>query len=400
MGPGIADKILLPLHGRPAFTYAAETFFQLAQHDLWIWVTRDSEQELLLRSHLREFAVSQSAFQPEMLWVRGGAERSDSVAQALQAIPHECTTVTIHDLARPAVALADVHALYDQLVSGASAISMARRVTDTIRRFDTSPVDQEAVGQLINRDQLWAMETPQAFDLDLLRKAYQTKQGAITDDLAAIEQAGKPVRLVAATCPNPKLTHPADIPVMEGILSSRLPRPVFDKSAVEQPVPPIKIGYGYDIHRLGPGRDLILGGVKIPCEVGLEGHSDADVLIHAMADAILGALGLPDIGCFFPNTDPAVAGIDSRQILAKAVQEAQQLGYGIGNIDATLIAERPKLAAFIPAMKSAMAPILSVPASCIGIKATTQEGIGALGKAEGIAAHAIVILIATTGQTF
>lgn len=156
---------------------------------------------------------------------------------------------------------------------------------------------------------------------------------------------------------------------------------------------PFRIGLGYDIHRMQAGRKLILGGVEIPGTHGLDGHSDADCLVHALADAILGALGLPDIGHFFPNTDPDCAGMDSLLILRKAVDEAKQRGYRVGNVDLALIAERPKLAPYIAAMKDRLAEVLGVDAGDIGLKATTQEKIGALGRGDGIAAHACCLLL-------
>ncbi|MDA0349428.1 MAG: 2-C-methyl-D-erythritol 2,4-cyclodiphosphate synthase [Verrucomicrobia bacterium] len=155
---------------------------------------------------------------------------------------------------------------------------------------------------------------------------------------------------------------------------------------------PYRIGFGYDIHRFAPDRKLVLGGVEIPCDQGLEGHSDADCLTHALADAILGACGLPDIGHQYPNTDPAIEGIDSQIILAKAAQLAYDAGYSIGNIDSCIIAEKPKVSPFIDAMKAVLSKTLKIPAGCIGIKATTQERIGALGAGEGIAAHAVCLL--------
>ncbi len=155
----------------------------------------------------------------------------------------------------------------------------------------------------------------------------------------------------------------------------------------------MRIGYGYDIHRIADGRKLVLGGVHIPCEFGLLGHSDADCLSHAVADAILGALALPDIGHFFPNTDASIEGIDSQRIIERAVVEAQKKGYQIGNIDAMLIAERPRIAAYIPAMKEVLAPSLGVTVEQVGIKATTNEGVGDIGKGLAIAAHASCLLM-------
>ncbi len=153
-----------------------------------------------------------------------------------------------------------------------------------------------------------------------------------------------------------------------------------------------RVGIGYDIHRFAAGRRLVLGGVEIAADRGLEGHSDADVLTHAMADAVLGAAGLPDIGHFFPPSDPQWAGMDSQRILNAAAERARELGYAIGNIDATLIAERPKILPHLAAMKARLSETLGIEAAQIGIKATTNEGLGALGRAEGIAATAVCLL--------
>ena len=157
---------------------------------------------------------------------------------------------------------------------------------------------------------------------------------------------------------------------------------------------PFRIGLGYDIHRFKAGRRLILGGVEIPSDEGLDGHSDADCLTHALADAVLGALGLSDIGHFFPNDDPSIEGIDSQEILKKAVAEAKDRGYSIGNVDIAIIAEKPKLMPHVPAMKQVLARSLGVEVECIGLKATTNEKIGDLGKGHGIAAHATALLVA------
>ncbi len=156
---------------------------------------------------------------------------------------------------------------------------------------------------------------------------------------------------------------------------------------------PFRVGLGYDIHRLVPGRKLILGGVEIPSELGLDGHSDADALTHALADAILGALGLADIGHFFPNTDPHNLGMDSQDILRRAVAEAKQRGYKIGNVDIAVLAEKPKLAPHIPKMKERLAQTLGVAVEDIGLKATTNENCDSIGAGKAIAAHAVVLLM-------
>ena len=153
-----------------------------------------------------------------------------------------------------------------------------------------------------------------------------------------------------------------------------------------------RIGLGYDIHRFAEGRKLVLGGIKIPHYQGLEGHSDADCLTHALADAILGALGLPDIGHFFPNDDPSIAGIDSQEILKKAVQQAHNQGYHIVNVDIALVAEEPKIYPHIDKMKAVLSKNLEVSPNCIGIKATTHEKIGDIGRGAGITAQAVCLL--------
>ena len=155
---------------------------------------------------------------------------------------------------------------------------------------------------------------------------------------------------------------------------------------------PYRIGFGYDIHRLVPGRKLILGGVEIPGDMGLDGHSDADCLSHAIADAILGACGLPDIGHQFPNTDPTLQGINSQVILKKARDLASGKGYHVGNVDCCIIAETPKISPYIAEMKEILGKTMDLPSDCIGIKATTQEKLGALGAGEGIAAQAVCLL--------
>lgn len=160
----------------------------------------------------------------------------------------------------------------------------------------------------------------------------------------------------------------------------------------------MRIGHGYDVHRLVEGRKLIMGGVEIPWEKGLLGHSDADVLLHAIADAILGALGMGDIGKHFPDTDPAFKGADSMKLLAHVVSLADSRGWQVGNLDATIIAQRPKMAPHIPVMRSGIAATLAVDEDRVNVKATTEEGLGFSGREEGISAHAVVLMVRKNGS--
>ena len=155
----------------------------------------------------------------------------------------------------------------------------------------------------------------------------------------------------------------------------------------------MRVGHGYDVHRLVEGRKLILGGVEIPWEKGLLGHSDADVLVHAVMDALLGAAGLWDIGHAFPDNDPAYAGIDSMVLLARVRDMLTEKGYTVGNVDATILAQRPKLAGHIPQMRRNIAQVLGVEEDCVNVKATTEEGLGFTGSGEGMAAHAVALLV-------
>ena len=155
----------------------------------------------------------------------------------------------------------------------------------------------------------------------------------------------------------------------------------------------MRIGHGYDVHRLAAGRRLVLGGVEIPWELGLDGHSDADVLTHAVMDALLGAAALGDIGRHFPDSDPAYAGISSLRLLARVAELLAAAGWAVGNIDATIIAQRPKLAAYLPQMAERLAAVLAIPAASVNVKATTEEGLGFTGAGQGIAAHVVCLLV-------
>ncbi len=154
-----------------------------------------------------------------------------------------------------------------------------------------------------------------------------------------------------------------------------------------------RIGHGYDVHRLVPERKLILGGVEVPCELGLLGHSDADVLTHAVMDALLGAAGLWDIGHAFPDSDPAYAGISSLVLLERVMGMLKERCYAVGNVDATVIAQRPKLSPYIPEMREKLAAVMGIPADRVNVKATTEEGLGFTGAGEGIAAHSVAIIV-------
>ena len=263
---------------------------------------------------------------------------------------------------------------------------LAVRVKDTIKQ-----ADGDAVAATLPREALWSAQTPQAFSLPLLRDAMEraAKSGRdFTDDSQLLEAAGRPVALVEGSYANLKITTREDLTVAENLLARRA-----DAPAEAQADPPaVRVGQGYDVHRFAPGRPLVLGGVTIPHDRGLLGHSDADVALHALMDALLGAAGLPDIGRQFPDTAEEYDGADSALLLSRVGALVREAGFRLGNADVTIVAQRPKLAGYLPAMRARIAQALGVQEDQINLKATTEERLGFTGREEGIAAHAVCLL--------
>jgi len=380
MGQSVTDKILVEIGGMPLFQHLIRTIKISQTQDALIIVVRDNDQ----RKKLSKIMSKEDDGTP-VFYTIGGKERQDSVRSGLEMVPTGSEWVTVHDCARAAVSSSAWKDVRKTLLKMNCAVSLAHRVTDTIRHFENAPLEAPDKGTLLSRSNLWAMETPQAFPRDLLERAHNQLKEPVTDDLAAVEALGEPIVLVESLKPNPKLTRPADLYLLENILTQ--------KNMETSTTPNIRVGFGYDIHQLKEGRPLVLGGIHIQSEKGLLGHSDADVLSHAIADAILGACGLSDIGHYFPNNDPDIEGISSQKILRKASREASKAGFKLVNIDSTLIAEEPKVSPYLDRMKSQLSQTLDLPVTAIGIKATTQERIGAIGQGAGIAAHAVVSMI-------
>lgn len=290
--------------------------------------------------------------------VSGGELRQDSVYEGLKCT--DTDIVLIHDGARPFVT--------QQIITEVTAAAAEYRAAVCAVR----PKDTIRTGQgTLNRDELYAVQTPQGFDTAALKAAYEAAyaQGFYgTDDAGIAEGAGLEIRIVPGSYDNIKITTREDLPMET------------------------RVGTGYDVHRLEEGRKLILGGVCIPFERGLLGHSDADVLVHAIMDALLGAAALGDIGKLFPDTDDRYKGISSIELL-KAVGEAvSEAGCTIGNIDATLVAEKPKIAPYIEAMRENIAGALDIDTDRVSVKATTTEKLGFAGRQEGMEAQAVCIL--------
>jgi 2-C-methyl-D-erythritol 4-phosphate cytidylyltransferase/2-C-methyl-D-erythritol 2,4-cyclodiphosphate synthase len=232
----------------------------------------------------------------------------------------------------------------------------------------------------VNRDNLLAAETPQAFSVELYERAITFSGDSITDDNMLFERAGKPVSFVLLNHPNIKITTQSDLEYAEFLINK------------SKPTSDYRVGQGYDVHRLVQGRDLILGGVNIPFEKGLLGHSDADVLVHAIMDSLLGSVGLGDIGRHFPDSDEKYRGISSIELLKEVRSMVYEAGFEIINIDATVIIQSPKIAPYIENMKTNVSTALDISADRINIKATTEERLGFTGRGEGAKAEAIALV--------
>ena len=299
--------------------------------------------------------------------VQGGATRADSVRSGLAAAKGKL--VAIHDAARP-FASAEIITAALQAAAESGAAAPAVPVKDTIKVADQ---DGKVVATP-DRATLYAVQTPQCFDRALYLQALEAVSGEkaslVTDDCSLFELAGLPVTLTAGDYANLKITTKEDL----------------------QKEKTMRIGHGYDVHRLVEDRKLILGGVEVPYEKGLLGHSDADVLLHAVMDAVLGAAALGDIGQHFPDTDPAYKGADSLALTREVAKIIAAHGYKVGNIDATILCQRPKLAPHIPAMRRNIADAFGLPLDAVSVKATTEEHLGFTGEGLGIAAHAVALI--------
>ena len=315
--------------------------------------------------------------------VPGGATRQESVYNGLKVLdPDEIQVVAIHDAARPLVSPDVVHKTLELAAEGTPAAACTR-VRDTVKREKDGFVEST-----VQREDLWLAQTPQSFPLKMILGAHQAamRDGFTgTDDVSLCEKLGKRVRIVESDAGNIKVTEQSDLEYLESRLKG-------DRMAENKPGSTLRIGEGFDVHTLAGGRRLVIGGVEIPFEKGLAGHSDADVLLHAVTDALLGAAALGDIGSHFPDDDPAFKDADSAVLLARVVRKLEQKGFHAVNLDATVIAQRPKLAPYMEQMRENIARILGVDIERVSVKAKTHEGLGALGRGEGIAARAVALV--------
>lgn len=363
-------KQYLPLLGRPVIRHAAEALLAGGHVATIQPVVAPGEEERV---------SGLLAGLPCLPPVAGGATRAESVRAGLAALAGAPPAIVlVHDAARPVIPAGTIAALLAALGEAPGAIP-AQPVADTLKRGRDG-----IILETVPRDGLFRAQTPQAFRYAALAEAHRGSDGSATDDAALLEAAGLPVALVPGSDSNVKITWPEDIARVEAHLAARL-------------IP--RMGTGFDVHRLVEGRPLILCGVTIPHPLGLDGHSDADVGIHALCDAIYGALAEGDIGRWFPPSEAEWKDADSARFLRHAAARIAARGGMLANADITLICERPKIAPHAAAMRARIAELLGVPIDAVSVKATTTERLGFPGRGEGIAAQAaaVVLVPATSG---
>ena len=368
MGASV-NKLLLEHDGRSLISYTLSHVLESRRLEELILVVKDEE-----RTFFEEILKTLSPKIPVKL-APGGKTRLESVRHGLDFLHADSEKVLVHDGARPFVDGATIDRAFDTLTAETPAVVVAIPCVDTIKEVEGSQVSCT-----LDRSRLHRAQTPQGALTPLLKRAMAslTSEEGITDDASVLERAGVPVKVLPGKEDFFKVTTPGDW------------KRFIDMT--EKKELPFRIGQGYDIHRYDESRPLLLGGVRIAETGGLLGHSDADVLLHAIMDALLGAAGLRDIGYYFPDTDERFAGADSKKLLIHVKQLLEEEGYAIGNIDSTVIAEKPKLAPHISAMKESIAAALEISPSQVGVKATTNEKLGTIGRKEGMAAMASVLI--------
>jgi 2-C-methyl-D-erythritol 4-phosphate cytidylyltransferase / 2-C-methyl-D-erythritol 2,4-cyclodiphosphate synthase len=362
---GASPKQLLTLGGRPILARSVDAF-----------VACDVISEIVVALPSDLAAVPPSYLQDRgkpLTIVHGGEQRRDSVANAFARVSDRAEIVVVHDAARPLVT-GDLIRRTVTAASESGAAIAALRAHDTVKQTDAAG----SITATLPRERIYLAQTPQAFRVPVLRDALRLN-GAATDEAMLAEQAGHTVRVVDGDPRNLKITTPDDLTMAEHFAG-----------AIHAPA--LRIGNGYDLHRLVTGRPLILGGVRIPFEKGLEAHSDGDVICHAVTDAVLGAAGAGDIGRHFPDTDAAWKNADSIDLLGRAAAIVRAAGYAIVNVDVVVIAQKPKLAPHVDAIRATVAGALGCEASQVSVKGKTNEGVDSMGAGESIAVHAVALV--------
>ena len=373
------NKVLYPLLGEPVIVRTVRAFEESGLFDGGVVVVASPCDMDDMRAMFAAGGVHVRAM------AEGGRDRQESVARGVAACDPQADIIAIHDGARPLVTREVIAAAIESAKAHGTGVA-AVQLKDTVKRVDENGI----VAETPRRDMLRAVQTPQVFDAALIREAHirfaDGKDGIrATDDAMLAEWMGASVHLTEGDAENIKITTPEDMLLAEQVIAKRL-------GVKKEETGMMRIGHGYDVHRLVEGRKLILCGVEIPHTLGLLGHSDADVAYHALTDALLGAAAMGDIGRHFPDTDPQYKGADSGRLLDHVMELIWAKGYVVGNVDVTIIAQRPKLKDYIEQMRGNVARHLNVDPDCVNVKATTTEKLGFEGEGLGISTHAVACI--------
>lgn len=363
-------KQFLPLAEKSVVEWSLEAFLQM----------EDVERIVLVMTpeNVKEHGPRLASERVKI--VEGGETRMISVRHGFKEVPEDVDVVAVHDGARPLVTPAIVRAVLDEAYESGAALP-AVPVKDTLKKVASKTLWISGTPQ---RSAYWSAQTPQCYRREILEEALAkfADEKEATDESQLVEKSGHKVKIVPSTYENFKITAPEDLVMAEALLEER--RGGRRRTAV---------GFGFDIHRLVEGRELWLGGVKLPHSKGLLGHSDGDAVLHAVGDAILGALGAGEIGIMFPPDNPKIKDIPSKDIIAAVMAKVITAGGVLSHVDVTLIAEEPKLKPHYEALKASVAGLLGVPSERLNLKAKSHEGLDSLGRGEAIACYAVATLL-------
>ncbi len=382
----VTNKNFLELGGESVLIRTLKTFSKSARVKNLIVVVAENE--------ISEVEKILSAEKNLKSWqiVVGGSERQFSIANGLKFLPEETEIVLVHDAARPLINLSVIEKVIDAAEKFGGAIAAVPE-KNTIKFVDA----ENFVVKTPPRSELVEVQTPQGFRKEILLRAYKKAEEENflgTDDASLVERLGEKIKVVESDYKNIKITTPEDLEIAKAISVRNeelgIRNEKFPNSSLL--TPNYHTGFGYDVHKLVEGRKLILGGVEIPHEFGLLGHSDADVLTHAIIDALLGAAALGDIGQHFPDTDEKFKNIDSLKLLSKVNELIQAEGWQIENIDSVIVAQKPKLAPHIPEIRKKISEVLKIDLILVSVKAKTEEGLGFTGNRQGISSYATATL--------
>ena len=364
-------KQFLPLLGRPVVEWSLRAFEELpGVKEIALVLTKED-----IREHRARFISSRIKL------VEGGSTRMGSVRNGLAALSKKTDVIAVHDGARPLITK-DLLTAVIQEAGRSGAALLAVPVKDTLKNVDGKEL---WISQTPDRSSHWLAQTPQCYRREILEEALNqfSKDALATDESQLVERAGHRVKVVPSAYENIKITTPEDLEVAEAFLLKRFP----------SMKPENRTGFGFDIHKLIKGRDLWLAGVKIPHSKGLLGHSDGDAVLHATCDAALGAAGLGEIGQMFPPENPKIKGIPSREIVAEVLKRLERAGASLVHLDATIVAEEPKMKPHYASMLKSLASLWHLEAGRVSLKAKSHEGLGDIGKGQAISCYAVATIM-------